>query len=102
MIRVGMALGLGLIVMGAGPAPVLPVPPIPPSHPPTDQLAPVPNVDARAPALLDSPGMQFSVNDFRVSRFDASLGYGRGSHFQTSEEKRPIQTPGVTLRVPLQ
>ena len=102
MIRVGMALGLGLIVMGAGPTPVLPVPPIPPLHPPTDQLAPVPDADAHAPALLGSPGMQFSVNDFRVTRFDSSLGYGRGSRFQTNEEKRPIQTPGVTLRVPLQ
>jgi hypothetical protein len=62
----------------------------------------VPDVDVRAPAELGSQGMQFSVNDFRVRRFDPSMGYARGSHFQTSEEKRPIQTPGVTLKVPLQ
>jgi hypothetical protein len=31
-----------------------------------------------------------------------SLGYTPGSQFQTSEDKRSIQTPGLSFRVPLQ
>ena len=101
MMRVGMALVLGLAAMGAGP-PTLPVPPIPPAHPPTDQAAPVPDINAEAPSARGAQGMKWSLNDFRVNRYGSSLGYSRGSQFQTSEEKRPIQTPGLTLRVPLQ
>lgn len=103
MIRVGLAMALGLAAMAAGPPPAaLPVPPIPPAHPPTDQAAPVPDIDAQAPLSSDSQGVKWTLNDFRVQRYSSSLGYARGSQFQTSEEKRPIQTPGVTLRVPLQ
>jgi hypothetical protein len=42
-----------------------------------------------------------SVQDFRVQRFYQGLGYAPGSHFETSEEKRSIQTPGLSLQVPL-
>jgi hypothetical protein len=43
-----------------------------------------------------------SVQDFRVQRFYQGLGYAPGSHYATSEEKRPIQTPGLSVQVPLQ
>jgi hypothetical protein len=42
-----------------------------------------------------------SVQDFRADRFGQALGYTPGSQFQTSEDKRPIQTPGVAVQVPL-
>ena len=38
----------------------------------------------------------------RIQRFYQGLGYAPGSHFATSEEKRPIQTPGLSVQVPLQ
>ncbi len=83
------------------PTPLLPVPPIPPAHPPADQSAPIPDPNLVAPrsgSLM--PDVKFQ--DFRASQYATSPGYAPGSQFQTSEDKRPIQTPGVTWKVPLQ
>ncbi len=100
-----LLLGL-LLLAAAGPAKrapevILPVPPIPPAHPPTDQSAPVPDADIAVPAsTVVMPNV--TLQDFRASQFDRSLGYAPGSRFPTSEDKRPIQTPGLTWKVPLQ
>jgi hypothetical protein len=100
--RVGLAVLALLVTTGASPVRSLPIPPIPPAHPPAGRSAPVPNLDVRAP-LPDSPqGTRVVVNNFRYHSFDQSLGYTPGSQFQSSEEKRVIQTPGVLMRVPLQ
>jgi hypothetical protein len=84
------------------PAPSLPVPPIPPAYPPADQTAPMPNSNVSAPpaaSLLPNVTLQ----DFRANQSgDKSLGYVPGSQFESSEDKRPIQTPGLTWKVPLQ
>lgn len=98
---------LSLLLIAAGPVkrgapmPPLPVPPIPPAHPPTAQSAPMPDPNL-VPPLAGSvlPGVKFQ--DFRASQYATSPGYAPGSQFQTSEDKRPIQTPGVTWKVPLQ
>jgi hypothetical protein len=90
-----------LVTTAASPAPSLPVPPIPPDNPPLDQTAPVPNPDIRAPLDTSQSGVRVNVQDFRVNRYDQSPGYTPGSQFETSEDKRPIQTPGLTLQVPL-
>jgi hypothetical protein len=96
-----------LLTVAAGPtrpviSPSLPVPPIPPAHPPMDQTAPMPNANVSAPtagSLLPNVTLQ----DFRANQSsDRSLGYVPGSQFETSEDKRPIQTPGLTWKVPLQ
>ena len=34
-------------------------------------------------------------------RFNQGLGYAPGWQYETSEEKRSIQTPGLTVQVPL-
>ncbi len=47
-------------------------------------------------------GARVGVRDFRVHRFiNEGLGYAPGSQFESSEEKRPIQTPGLAVQVPL-
>jgi hypothetical protein len=100
--RASLAVLALLVTTGASPVRSLPLPPIPPAHPPVDRLAPVPNLDARAP-LPDSPqGTRVVVNNFRYRNYDQSMGYTPGSQFQSSEEKRVIQTPGILMRVPLQ
>ena len=86
----------------AGPVARLPVPPMPPAHPPLDQSAPMPDRSITGPLEAAPTGPQFDFSNFRVRRYNGSLGYTPGSQFQTDEEKRPIQTPGLTLRVPLQ
>ena len=91
-----------VVTAGASPAPSLPLPPLPPTHRPVDQSAPVPDPDAAGPLAAGPQSAEVGLSNFRVDRYDRSLGYSPGSHFETSEEKRPIQTPGLTLRVPLQ
>ena len=86
----------------AGPPRPLPVPPIPPENPPSAQSAPVPDRDLQAPSDSDGDRTQFGLQDFRIRRFYQGMGYGPGSHFENSEEKRPIQTPGLAVKVPLQ
>ena len=96
-------LAASLIVLAtAAASPILPVPPIPPRHPPNAQFAPMPDPNLRAPLSNADRGTQVGISDFRLRGFDQSLGYSPGSHYQSSEEKRPIQTPGLTVRVPLQ
>lgn len=95
-----------LVIVAAGPvrhAPParLPVPPIPPPHPPIAQSAPVPNSDIDAPpAASVMPSVTF--RDFRARKYANSPGYTPGSQFETNEDKRPIQTPGLSWKVPLQ
>ena len=104
MTRRRLALLLLFTATGAGPTPTLPLPPVLPEHPRTDQTAPIPNPDARGPRDAASVGTQVQVSDFRVSRQGQTqgLGYSPGSQFQTSEDRRSLQTPGLTVRVPLQ
>jgi hypothetical protein len=80
----------------------LPVPPIPPANPPGDVAAPTPDADARAPVRSASTGPWVSVENFRAQQYDPSQGFAPGSRFQTTEERKPIQTPGISIRVPLQ
>jgi hypothetical protein len=104
MKRTGLALLL-IAVAGAAPTPTpsLPVPPIPPEHPPMDQSAPVPNPDLRGPQDTSGDGTRLTFTDFRLDRDkQSSLGYSPGSQFQNGEDRRVIQTPGLTVRVPLQ
>ncbi len=102
MRRFALILGALLLTTGAGPSRSLPVPPIPPAHPPAGQSAPVPDRDIQAPVETASQGTTVVPQDFRFRQFNQSLAYPPGSRFATSEDKRPIQTPGLTLRVPLQ
>ena len=63
----------------------------------------MPNRDAVGPLTSPEKGPQVQLKDFRADPFQQSgLGYSRGSQFQSDEDKRPIQTPGLTVRVPLQ
>jgi hypothetical protein len=101
MTRAGCALLALLVTAGAAPRRPLPVPPLPPANPPADQSAPLPDRDFQAPREPDPQGPQVGLRDFRIRRFDDSPGYVPGSHFETGEDKRSIQTPGLTVRVPL-
>jgi hypothetical protein len=103
MIRIPCVLFVLVATLAAGPSPLppLPIPPIPPEAPPIDQSAPLPDRDANVPTD-NSAKTRLSVQDFRIQRFYQGLGYAPGSHFATSEEKRPIQTPGLSVQVPLQ
>ena len=80
----------------------LPVPPRPPGRIPTPDLAPVPDPDARTFADQSTDGTNVQIRFFRSDVQDPGAGFTPGSRFQTPEERKPIQTPGLSVSVPLQ
>ena len=102
MNRIGLGLLVLLVTTAASPKRPLPVPPIPPAHPPAEQSAPIPDRDMAAPNAQSGPRATVTLRDFRVRRFKDGLGYAPGSQFESVEDKRPIQTPGFLVHVPLQ
>ena len=63
----------------------------------------MPDRGAVGPLTSPENGPKVQLKDFRADPFQQSgLAYSRGSQFQSDEDKRPIQTPGLTVRVPLQ
>lgn len=79
----------------------LPVPPVPPEHPPAADGAPVPDIDARAPIAIAEQKPTVDVRLYRAKTFDTSMGFAPGSRYQSSEDRKPIQTPGLSVTVPL-
>ena len=93
-----------MLLIGMGSAAVaedLPVPPIPPRIPQIADAAPVPNPDAEAPVPLSSDEPSFNVRLYRVRMYDPSAGFVPGSRYQSTEDRKPIQTPGLSISVPL-
>jgi len=92
-----------LIATSAGAASAdLPVPPIPPPLPRVAQIAPVPNPDAEDPVAPGPKQTSLNLKFYKVEMFDPSLGFAPGSQYQTTQDRKPMQTPGFTLSVPIQ
>jgi hypothetical protein len=96
-IIVGTLIVLSLGAMGEE----LPVPPIPPDHAPFGDIAPVPNPDARAPVRPASGSPSVDVHFYHYRRYDPALGFAPGSQYQTNEDRKPIDPPGLSINVPL-
>jgi hypothetical protein len=79
----------------------LPVPPVPPDIPPIADAAPVPNPDAAEPVTPSSDAPSVNVRMYRARMYDPSVGFVPGSRYESSEDRKPIQTPGLSISVPL-
>lgn len=79
----------------------LPVPPIPPMIGLTSEAAPVPNANAQAPNVPASDKPSIAMKLYRAQTYDPGVGFAPGSRYQTSEDRKPIQTPGFSVTVPL-
>lgn len=79
----------------------LPVPPIPPDSLALSETAPIPDLDARVPFTPASERPSVDVKFFRNQPPDPSMGFAPGSRYQSSEDRKPIQTPGLSVSVPL-
>lgn len=97
-----ITLGPLLVFSRGAMAEELPLPPIPPEHPLLGDSAPVPNPDARPPLMPVSNSPTVDLRQFRNRPYDPGQGFPPGSRYQTSEDRRPIQTPGLSISVPLQ
>lgn len=91
-----------LTLAGSATAVELPIPPPPPLHSPPGEIAPVPNLDAHAPFAPASAKTTVDVRLYRARTYDSSVGFVPGSRYQTNEDRKPIQTPGFSVSVPLQ
>jgi hypothetical protein len=98
--RWGLAL-IGLTAATPAPATELPIPPIPPAQASRSIAAPVPDSDFQAPPALADTAPTVGLKFYRAQTFDPAFGFTPGSRYQTSEERKPIQTPGFSVSVPL-
>lgn len=94
-----VALLLASILLGAAD---MPVPPIPPVARPLDEAAPIPDAGARPPRDVEARGTRVTVEDFRATPLNVSHGFAPGSRYQSGEDRKMVQTPGLIIRMPLQ
>jgi hypothetical protein len=80
----------------------LPIPPLPPPQVPLTEIAPLPDPNAQAPVTPGSDQASLNVKFYRAKTYDPSEGFTPGSRYQTSEDRKPIQTPGLSVSVPIQ
>jgi hypothetical protein len=80
----------------------IPVPPIPPERPPPGETAPVPDLYATAPATPESTAPRLKIRQFRTQPYGPGVGFVPGSRYESAEDRKPIQTPGLSISVPLE
>lgn len=94
------ALAKGVLAKGVL-ANELPIPPIPPADHPSSAPAPVPDDQVRAPIAEVVSGPSVALRFYRAPAYTQGAGFTPGSEFQTPEDRKPIQTPGFSVSVPL-
>ncbi len=92
------------LLLTAGPtlADTLPEPPMPPAQVPERDAAPTPDRDAKTGLPPPSEHAAVELKVFRATPYDAGVAFTPGSRFRTPEERKPIQTPGVSFSFPLE
>jgi len=79
----------------------LPVPPVPPAATSSLSAAPVPDADMRDPFGSTAPAPKVALRFYRNETYNGGYGYMPGSRYQSAEDKKPIQTPGFSVSVPI-
>jgi len=79
----------------------LPVPPVPPAQQVQSQNAPVPNPDADGWVPQEEAHSYVAIRNFKSPLGQPGSGYTPGSQFRTPEDRKAIQTPGVSFTVPI-
>ena len=79
----------------------LPIPPIPPDGHPFSVPAPIPDVSMEGPVAAVNTEPSVGLKFYRAPVYAPGMAFAPGSQFQTSEDKKPIQTPGFSVSVPL-
>jgi hypothetical protein len=92
---------IGLTAATPALATELPLPPEPPAQIPGSIAAPIPDSDFRPPPAPEDTAPTFGLKFYRADTFDQGAGFTPGSRYRTSEDRKPIQTPGFSISVPL-
>lgn len=92
---------IGLLAAAPALADSLPTPPIPPFLTSGTTAAPVPDSDVDAPPAISASGPTIALKFYRAETYDPGMGFAPGSRYRTNEDRKPIQTPGFSVSVPL-
>lgn len=63
--------------------------------------APVPNSNLTNPIAAGDPRPTVAIRFYRNEHFDTGYGFAPGSRFQSAEDTKPFQTPGISVSVPI-
>jgi hypothetical protein len=89
----------GLMMLAAAP---LPVPPMPPQLTPFETLAPVARSDVDPPSdIAWGPNLKLRTFDRQSFEQNVNGGYLPSSHYENKEDRKAIQTPGLSITIPL-
>ncbi len=100
--RILIRTALLVIVMGQWSlARELPIPPIPPMDHPSSVPAPVPDDNVQGPIAEARTSPSVALRFYRAPVYAPGAAFAPGSQFQTPEDRKPIQTPGFSVSVPL-
>lgn len=102
MTRPGVLVLLGGMLLAMQPHAVLPLPPPLPADPPTDEVAPMPNDSVSFPANSGPAQSTFALRIYRMRSYSTGDGFIPGSAYESPEDRKPMQTPGFMVTVPLQ
>ncbi len=97
-----IVLGMLLLTVCPALAEPLPEPPPPPSRVPDRDLAPTPNPDLRVAPSFEAQHASVELKMFQRLPGDTGVAFAPGSRFRTPEERKPIQTPGIRVTVPIE
>lgn len=90
-----------LLITGSAVAETLPLPPAPPAQVTQSQNAPVPDLDADGRVPSDELHSYVALRNFRSPTGQPGLGYTPGSQFRPPQDRKALQTPGVSVTVPI-
>ena len=90
----------GAVVAGTG-LRSLPMPPHPPAQALVGEPAPVPDDDLAVP-VPRAQTATLHVRIFSLDEHGSGLGFIPGSAYPAPEDRKPVQTPGITVSVPVQ
>jgi hypothetical protein len=103
IIRMRPLILLGLLTAAApAMAESLPVPPIPPESPHLAAAAPLPDFASQAPAAPASKQVSVDMHFYSIGTSDPSMTVASGSRYQWSDNRRPLEPPGVMATVPFE
>jgi hypothetical protein len=90
-----------LLIGSPAMAETLPVPPEPPAQITQSQSAPVPDPDADGRVPREELHSYVEIRNFRSPTAAPGHGFTPGSQFRSPEDRKAIQTPGVSFTVPI-
>lgn len=79
----------------------LPLPPLPPADAQTGEPAPLPDGNLPPSPSVGTETTKFNVRMFSLDEHGGGLAFIPGSAYVPPEDRKPMQTPGITVSLPV-